>query len=87
MGDLVLALNGISLDGMSVDQARQIMNSSSKTIQLEIKHPTPQLRQHADTFTHGGTKVRYDQTFLVFIFITQLGYSFSTRKDIHKSLP
>ena len=36
VGDLVLAINGVSMDGMSVDQARKIMDSSGKTIQLEV---------------------------------------------------
>eukprot|EP00794_Sanderia_malayensis_P006326 gene6326-7051_t len=35
VGDLVLAINNVSIDGMSVDQARQILNSSAKTIRLE----------------------------------------------------
>ena len=62
VGDLVVALNGVSLDGMSVDQARQIMNSSAKTIQLEIKRPNSQPRQDVDTSAHGVAKVRYDRT-------------------------
>ncbi|XP_065067097.1 glutamate receptor-interacting protein 2-like isoform X2 [Rhopilema esculentum] len=41
VGDLVLSINGISLDGMSVDQARKMMDTSGKVIQLEIL-PTEQ---------------------------------------------
>ena len=36
VGDIVLGINGVSMDGMSVDQARKIIDSSGKTIQLEI---------------------------------------------------
>jgi len=36
VGDTVLGINGVSMDGMSVDQARKIMESSGKTIQLQI---------------------------------------------------
>ena len=37
----MLSINGISLDGMSVDQARKMMETSGKVIQLEIL-PTEQ---------------------------------------------
>ncbi len=45
IGDLVLAINNVSMDGMSVDQARQIVNSSGKKIELDVLCMKPKIEE------------------------------------------